>query len=170
MSLVRSEPDPYPNYAWLRQRAPVSAMYSPRGIGGTWLITSYELARAALADSRLSNDTRNSSELLNVDAAEDEYVARGLLDLDRPEHGRLRKLLTGAFSKQAAERWRPMIAAVCNESIDKISDLGSADLVKDFALPVPVGVIHEVLGVPISNRKDPSRCFDLFFRGGLARP
>jgi cytochrome P450 len=166
----KGDPDPYPNYAWLRQKAPVSAMYSPHGIGNTWLITSYELARAALADSRLSNDTRNSSDALHVDAAEDEYLARGLLDLDRPEHGRLRRLVSSAFSAQQTERWRPMVAQVCHAAIDDIVARGTADLVADFALPVPVAVIHEVLGVPATQRKSPERCFDLFYRGGLARP
>lgn len=166
----KGDPDPYPNYAWLRQKAPVSAMYSPHGIGNTWLITSYELARAALADSRLSNDTRNSSDALTVDAAEDEYLARGLLDLDRPEHGRLRRLVSAAFSAQQTERWRPMIADVCHAAIDAIVTRGVAELVTDFALPVPVAVIHEVLGVPAPQRKSPQRCFDLFYRGGLARP
>lgn len=62
-----------------------------------------------------------------------------------------------------------MIAEVCHQA-DAIAGKDSAELVADFALPVPVAVIHEVLGVPAAQRKNSSRCFDLFYRGGLARP
>lgn len=164
------DPDPYPNYAWLREKAPVSALFSPHGIGGTWLITSYDIARSALADPRLSNDNRNSGDQLTVEPAEDDDTARGLLDLDRPEHARLRKLLNSSFSPQAVERWRPMIERVCHAAVDRIAGAGRADLVSAFALPVPVAIIHEVLGVPEDQRKDAGRCLDLFYRAGLARP
>nr|WP_198151201.1 cytochrome P450 [Kibdelosporangium sp. MJ126-NF4]CEL12862.1 putative cytochrome P450 hydroxylase [Kibdelosporangium sp. MJ126-NF4]CTQ98548.1 putative cytochrome P450 hydroxylase [Kibdelosporangium sp. MJ126-NF4] len=166
----KGDPDPYPNYAWLREKAPVSAMFSPHGIGGTWLVTSYEIARTALADPRLSNDSRNSGEQVSAEAAEDDDTARGLLDLDRPEHARLRKLVNGSFSPTAVTRWRPMMERICHAAIDRIAEQGEADLVGSFALPVPVAIIHEVLGVPEDQRKDPARCFDLFYRAGLARP
>ena len=55
------DPDPYPNYAWLREHAPVSELFTPHREGTTWLVTSYDLARGCLVDARLSNDDRNSA-------------------------------------------------------------------------------------------------------------
>ncbi|WP_405165480.1 cytochrome P450 [Nocardia sp. NBC_01499] len=166
----RGDPDPYPNYAWLREQAPVSAVFSPHGSGQTWLVTSYELARACLADPRLSNDKRKSRGDPERAAAEHSTTARGLLDLDRPEHARLRRLVSGAFSPIASEQFRPMMERLCQAAVDRFADLGVVDLVAEYALPVPVAIIHEVLGVPESERKDPARCFDLFYRAGLAKP
>ena len=169
-STATADPDPYPNYAWLRQRSPVSVVFSPHGIGKTWLVTSYELGRVALADPRLSNDSRNGADPVRAAAGEDDNMARDLLGLDGIEHARLRRMVTGLFTAHAVRRWQDMIEQVCARAIDAFATAGTADLVADFALPVPVGVIHEVLGVPDHQRKDPARCFDLFFRGGLALP
>jgi cytochrome P450 len=165
---LAGDPDPYPNYEWLRDHAPVSPLFSPHETGTTWLVTSYELARSCLSDPRLSNDSRKARG--GPDVAQDEAAARGLLSVDRPEHARLRAMVNSAFSPQAVSRWRPMIERICHEAIEQLAGLDQADLVASYALPVPVAVIHEVLGVPASERKDPARCFDLFYRAGLARP
>ena len=162
------DPDPYPAYAWLREHAPVSLLFSPYGAGKTWLVTSYDLAKACLNDPRLSNDSRKARS--GPDDAEDEATTRGLLNLDRPEHDRLRGMVSRAFSPQAVARWRPMIERECHAAIDRFADQTEAELVGDFALPVPVAIIHEVLGIPREERKDAARCFDLFFRAGLAQP
>jgi cytochrome P450 len=162
------DPDPYPNYTWLRENAPVSALYSPHVAGTTWLVASYELARGCLADPRLSNDSRTGRS--GPDHGQDEYTARGLLSLDRPEHTRLRSLVNGAFSPSAVARWRPMIEQVCHSAVDRFVHKGRMDLVDGYALPVPVAIIHEVLGVPEAEREEPARVFDLFFRSGLAQP
>ncbi|MGC4853364.1 cytochrome P450 [Micromonospora sp. DT4] len=146
----------------------MSAVYSPHGVGTTWFVTSYALARAALADHRLSNDGRNGGEWLNPEVADDAYRARGLLNLDRPEHARLRKLVNGAFSAQAVTRWTAMMERVCHAAVDRLIGETDIDLVSGFALPVPVAIIHEVLGIPEDQRKDPARCFELFYRAGLA--
>jgi cytochrome P450 len=170
LSLIRQagDPDPYRNYTWLRENAPVSALYSPHVAGTTWLVTSYELARGCLADPRLSNDSRTARS--GPDEGQDEYTARGLLSLDRPEHTRLRGLVNSAFSPNAVARWRPVIEQACHSAIDRFVHEGQVDLVEGYALPVPVAIIHEMLGVPESEREDPARLFDLFFRSGLAQP
>jgi cytochrome P450 len=165
---LAGDPDPYPNYQWLRENAPVSPLYSPYGAGRTWLVTSYELVRACLSDPRLSNDSRKAR--AGPDNSEDEATARGLLELDRPEHARLRRIVTHAFSPQAAARWRPMIEDECHAAIDRFAGHAEADIVADFAVPVPVAVIYEVMGIPPGERKDATRTFDLFFRAGLAQP
>jgi cytochrome P450 len=176
----RGDPDPYSNYAWLREQAPVSPLVSPHTNRPAWFVTSFELAKACLSDDRLSNDdsndgdnsdnTNNSSgDYAAVDDG-DEYIARGLLRLDRPEHTRLRRTVSTVFSPGAAERARPMVERVCHAAIDRFADRGEADVVAEYGLPVPVAVIHEVLGAPESLRDDPAHCLDLFVRAGLDRP
>jgi cytochrome P450 len=164
------DPDPYPNYAWLREHAPVSPIYSPHASTTTWLVTSNELARAALADPRLSNDDRNSAGPQAPFGGGEWDPARSLLDLDRPEHTRLRRLVAGTFSPSAVEQMRPMMERVATEAIDGFIAAGECDLVHSFSLPVPVAIIHEVLGVPPPEREAPERCLDLFWRTGLTQP
>lgn len=166
----KSDPDPYPNYAWMREHAPVSPIFSPHAAGTTWLVTSYDLVRASLADTRLSNDDRNSSGPPAPFGSGEWDPARGLLDLDRPEHARLRRLVAGAFSPGAVDRMRGMVQRVTDDAIDSFAGSGACDLVESFSLPVPVGIIHEVLGVPASQREAPSRCLDLFYRAGMTQP
>ncbi|MEV6632777.1 cytochrome P450 [Actinoplanes sp. NPDC051470] len=166
----KSDPDPYPNYAWMREHAPVSPVFSPYAAGTTWLVTSYDLVRASLADTRLSNDDRNSSAPPAPFGSGEWDPARGLLDLDRPEHARLRRLVAGAFSPGAVERMRGMVQRIADEAIDSFAGSGAVDLVSSFSLPVPVGIIHEVLGVPASEREAPARCLDLFYRAGMTQP
>lgn len=165
----RGDPDPYPNYAWLRSRAPVSPLYSPNGVGKTWFVTSYDLGRDCLADSRLSNDDRNSSGH-SAPFPEAQYdLSRGLLDLDRPAHARLRRLVTAAFTSSAVTAMRPMMKRVCSAAIDAFSS-ERLDLVSQFSVPIPVGIIHEVLGVPPEERDDAHHCLDLFYRAGFTQP
>jgi cytochrome P450 len=164
------DPDPYPNYTWLRANAPVSELYTPHREGTAWLVTSYDLARGCLVDPRLSNDDRNSAGAPAAFGSGQWDPARGLLDLDRPEHARLRRIVVGAFSPGAIERMRPMMTRIVDRALDEMVPLGGCDLVERFSLPVPVDIIHEVLGVPQQLRKDPARCLQLFYRAGLTDP
>lgn len=164
------DPDPYPNYAWLRENAPVSEVFTPHREGTTWLVTSYDLARGCLVDPRLSNDDRNSAGAPAAFGSGQWDPARGLLDLDRPEHARLRRLVAGAFSPMAIERMRAMMTRIADEALDAMAPLGGCDFVERFSLPVPVAIIHEVLGVPPETRKDPARCLELFYKAGLTDP
>ncbi|MFJ9774315.1 cytochrome P450 [Kitasatospora sp. NPDC101157] len=164
------DPDPYPNYAWLREHAPVSEVYTPHRAGTTWLVTTYDLARACLLDPRLSNDDRNSAGAQAPFGTGEWDPARGLLDLDRPEHTRLRRLVAGAFGEAAVARMRGTIARTAHRAVDTMTGPDGCDLVEHFSLPVPVAVIHEVLGIPPELREPPARCLDLFYHTGLTDP
>lgn len=157
------DPDPYPNYAWLREKAPVSRVHNPHSLGTTWMVTSYPIARTALADHRLSHDdrTRGGTE------RDSEREGRGLLGLEGQNHTRLRSVLNAAFSSRTVQAWAPMIAKVASRAVDRFAATGQADLVAEFALPVPVEVIHKIIGVPSDATGDPQICFDLFKRAGL---
>lgn len=145
--------DPYPAYARLRNTAPVQKV--PTGSGGrySYLVTGYAEAREAFNDPRLSKNTmrffagRPSPRDLHP------AVARNMLATDPPQHGRLRALVTKAFTTGAVARLRPYIAGLVDELLDAWPDHGPVDLVENLAVPLPVTVICEMLGVPEADRR-----------------
>ncbi|MGW0841066.1 cytochrome P450 family protein [Streptomyces sp. NPDC002787] len=145
--------DPYPTYARLRDAAPVQKV--PTGSGGrhSYLVTGYAEAREAFTDPRLSKDTtrffagRPSRRDLHP------AVSRNMLATDPPEHARLRSLVTKAFTTGAVARLRPYIAGLVDELLDAWPEHGQVDLVESLAVPLPVTVICEMLGVPESDRR-----------------
>jgi cytochrome P450 len=161
-------PDPYPMYAWLLEHAPVSQVHNPGAeTGATWLVTSFSLGDECLRDRRLSNDACNTTGRFRD---EDARIASGLLSVDGAAHKRLRGLVSEHFTRKGVSAWEPMIRRVCADVIDDFADADSIELVEQFALPVPVNIIHEVLGVPPEARCGARRCFDLFYDAGLAQP
>ncbi|MFG3094913.1 cytochrome P450 [Streptomyces sp. NPDC048202] len=144
--------NPYPTYAALRDTAPVRKV--PTGSGGqhSYLVTGYAEAREAFADPRLSKDTarffagRPSSRDLHP------AVSRNMLATDPPQHGRLRSLVTKAFTTGAVARLRPYITGLVDELLDAWPEHGPVDLVESLAVPLPVTVICEMLGVPEADR------------------
>jgi cytochrome P450 len=162
---LQGDPDPYSSYAYLREHVPISQVGKDTGHGTTWLVTSYDLCHACLTDPRLSSDSRNA-------AADDgnrgtDAIARNFLGLDPPEHSRLRGVVSAPFSARAVDRFRPRIAGICAAAIDSFISRGSADVAREYALVVPVAVIHEILGIPKDRQKEPVECFDLFWRSSL---
>lgn len=118
-----------------------------------WLLTRYEDQRAVLADPRFSADTRRDgyphlSE--SVRARRDQF--RTFINLDDPEHARLRRMLTGDFAIRRVESLRPRIQGIVDRLIDDMLAAGSpADLVRAVGLPLPSLVICELLGVPYAD-------------------
>lgn len=144
--------NPYETYARLRDTAPVQKV--PTGSGGrySFLVTGYAEAREAFADSRLSKDTARffAGQLSrrNLHPA----VSQTMLASDPPQHTRLRRLVTKAFTAGAVDRLRPYIQSVTDELLDKWMPGGQADLVADLAAPLPVTIICQMLGVPEGDR------------------
>ncbi|MEW2574726.1 cytochrome P450 family protein [Streptomyces syringium] len=140
--------NPYPLYASLRERGPVHRVRTPDG-RESWLIVGNDEARAALTDPRLRNDIRYSP-----DWEDDGGYAIGLnmLQVDPPHHTRLRKFVAKEFTPRRIEEMRPRIARWTGELLDAMLPLGRADLVDSFALPLPLTVICELLGVPVGDR------------------
>ncbi|MEV0219935.1 cytochrome P450 [Streptomyces sp. NPDC050704] len=145
--------DPYATYARLRNAAPVQQV--PTGSGGrySYLVTGYAEAREAFTDPRLSKDTvrffagRPSQRDLHP------AVSQNMLATDPPRHARLRALVTKAFTTGAVARLRPYIADLVDELLDAWPDHGRVDLVESLAVPLPVTVICQLLGVPESDRR-----------------
>lgn len=152
----RRHGDPYRNLAWMRSTMPVAEVPSPDV--RTWLVTSYELARTLLTDDRLSNDAGTGG--LQSSGA-------SLLGTDAPTHPRLRKLVAGFFTPRVIERLRADIGVTVAQTVDGFASLGKAELARELALPVPVTVIHDILGVPASARAAPAEVMSMFYRVGF---
>ncbi len=155
--------DPYSTFARLRQE-PVRRV---RMLGlPAWLVTRYEDVRQALADPRLSNDVRNASPAAIaaapwLDAREAFGIGRNMMQTDPPDHTRLRRLVGAAFTPGRIEALRPRIQQIADELVDEFLPRGRADLVEEFAIPLPTTVIMELLGVPAQDRQDFKRWNDL---------
>ena len=144
--------DPYPFLARLRGEAPV-ARVRIQGVQA-WLVTRYEDIRDGLSDPRLSNDPMLADEATRAVpwVGASVATARHMLRVDPPDHTRMRGLVARAFTPRRIERMRPRIQAIADELIDAIAPRGRADLVAEFALPLPLTVISELLGIPREER------------------
>jgi cytochrome P450 len=139
--------DPYPALARLREDSPVCPVTSPRF--DSYLITGFEDAKAALMDPRLSKDLYGPGQhYLRIFGANSEALNRNMLNADPPEHTRLRRITSQAFAPRRLEALRPRVAEVVDDLLDKIIPHGQSDLMHDFAIPLPMTVISELLGIP----------------------
>lgn len=140
-----------PLYAQLREQEPLSRVQLPYG-DTAWLATRYEDAKTVLGDPRFSR-----AEVLRRDEPRmrPNTANGGLLTMDPPDHTRLRKLVAKAFTARRVERLRPRTEEIAHSLVDGMLERGApADLVEDFALPLPITVICELLGVPYADRAD----------------
>jgi cytochrome P450 len=116
-----------------------------------WLATRYADARFVLGDRRFSRAMATTEEAPRLTAATQEG---GILSMDPPEHTRLRVLVAKAFTLRRVEMLRPRVRELAESLVDDMLAAGTpVDLVDSFALPLPVGVICEMLGVPASDRQ-----------------
>ena len=149
--------DPVPELAALRDdervRRVTTSFDTP-----AYLVTRYEDVKVVLADSaRFSNEFRRTFDAPGAPQLSDEERARmragNLLGFDPPEHTRLRRMLTPEFTVRRMRRLEPRILEIVDDHLDAMEKAGSpADLVADFALPIPSLVICELLGVPYADR------------------
>jgi cytochrome P450 len=150
--------DPYPTYARLRSSAPVHRATLPDG-RGVWLITRYEDVLAVLKDERFVKNWRSA--LTPEQRAEIPPIpevmkplSQNMLDTDPPDHERLRALVSKAFTPRLIERMRPRVQAIADGLLDAVQDRGGMDLIDDYAFPLPITVIAELLGVPAEDRNN----------------
>ncbi|MFB8395000.1 cytochrome P450 family protein [Streptomyces yangpuensis] len=148
--------NPFPLYRELREEGPVRRVVIAGGLDA-WLVTRYEDALAALSDTRLSSDVRDASDprlLAQLPETERDSMLSNMLRSDPPDHTRLRRLVSKAFTARRVAELRPRVQAITDRLLDRIAPAGHADLVAEFALPLPVTVIGELLGVPADDRHD----------------
>ena len=145
--------NPYPFYHLLRQAMPVC----PTPVGA-WLISGYAEGEAILVDKRFAtidlNRIGQTAQLPQTPALEAARatMATTMLFMDPPRHGRIRGLVSKAFSPRMIESLRPRITEIAETLVEKIEIGTEVDLIKDFAYPLPVNVIAEMLGVPAEDR------------------
>ncbi|NJQ01693.1 cytochrome P450 [Streptomyces zingiberis] len=115
-----------------------------------WLVTRYAEARLVLGDRRFSRAEAARHDEPRQGPA---HTTSGILGMDPPDHTRLRALVAKAFTAHRVERLRPAVRALAEDLLDTMEEAGPpADLVEDYALPVPVAVICRLLGVPEEDR------------------
>lgn len=161
-----SAQDPYAAYTAMRSICPVQAVPTGSGAHTNYLVLGYAEARQALADPRLSKNT--ASFFADKDSRRRLHpaVAHSMLATDPPQHTRLRKLVTKAFTTGAVAKLRPFITQTVDTLLDRWPVGGQVDLVASLAVPLPVIVICELLGVPETDRPDVQRWSRELFAAG----
>ncbi|MZE80476.1 cytochrome P450 family protein [Streptomyces xinghaiensis] len=151
--------DPYPAYAWLREHSPVHRTTLPSGVEA-WLVTRYADARQALADGRLSKNPAHHSGPAHAKGKTGIPGERGadlmthLLNIDPPDHTRLRRLVSKAFTPRRVAAFEPRVRELTDRLIDGFAARGEADLIHEFAFPLPIYAICDLLGVPREDQDD----------------
>ncbi len=151
--------DPYPAYAWLREHAPVRWTVLPSGVGA-WLVTRYADARETLADPRLSKnpahhaDESGAKGRTGIPGERSADLMTHLLNIDPPDHTRLRRLVSKAFTPRTVARFAPRVQQLTDRLVDAFAGTGRADLIHDFAFPLPIYAICDLLGVPPEDQDD----------------
>ncbi len=147
--------DPYRQYGLLRDRDPVH--HSPLEV---WILFRYDDVVRVLRDPTLSVQIDNAAPTARtqmfVEQAPDarERGAHSILNIDPPDHTRLRRLVSKAFTPKMVQNLRPRIEALVGEALDAMAARGRADVIGDLAFPLPFTVISEMLGMPEGNRDE----------------
>jgi cytochrome P450 PksS len=148
--------NPYPTYAWLREHAPVSTGRMPT-FGTVRLVARYDDVLNGLKHPALSSDLskrgggtgrrpgRWTPRILQT-------LQNSMVTTDDPDHRRLRDLVHVAFTPRTIEQMTQRIEETSQRLLDRAAEAGRMDLVADFALPLPLTVISEMLGVPDEQR------------------
>jgi cytochrome P450 len=148
----------YDTYAQMRGHTPVYRRANASGQGATCFVTTYDEAVMVLRDHRhFVKDIRNT-------LTPDEQAAlpplppllrllsHHMLNLDAPDHTRLRGLVNQAFTVRIVEQLQPRVETIAHTLLDRVQPRGQADLIESFAFPLPIIVIAELLGIPAKDR------------------
>ena len=168
--------EPYPLYDRLRAEDPVhwSEIY------GCWLLTCYADVSRSLRDKRLSNARRVTQYIDRLDEpvrrevqAVRTYTSAMVQFTDPPDHTRIRPLVSKAFTPGMVEGMRPRVQEIADGLLDAVQHSGSMDAINDFAYPLPIIVISEMVGIPSEERdqiKEWAGDFVVFLGTGRALP
>ncbi len=154
--------DPYPTYARLREESP--AFYD-----ATWeltFFTRHDDVTAILKDrDRFGRDFRHRLEPDEVDQdlyrriyppqwpTWARYIRESFIDLEPPRHTRLRRLVSKAFTRRSSEAFRPRLEEAAARIVDRALESGTLDVIEDFATPIPVAMIAELMGLPARDHQ-----------------
>jgi hypothetical protein len=157
LEILAHPDDPYPIYDALRDAAPVYYSQTWR----CWVLSSFRDVSAVLLNPKVFSSRGRVTNVIRREFPEDflaqlkpmmNHYARGIINVDPPEHTRLRKLLQKTFLPRTLERLTPQIHANVAALLDAAEARGDIDLIADLAYPLPVSVIGDLLGVPREDR------------------
>lgn len=138
--------NPHPLYKHLRETAPVSLTPD-----GNWRLTRYEDIQRLLKHTPAG--MRNSEGLIAGMTKEESDANRFILQMDPPDHDRIRKLMSKAFTPSALTAIRPLVQQSIEQELDKLGkQTTNIDIIANLALPVPAASICAMLGVPFSDK------------------
>ena len=149
--------DPYPIYAELRERAPIW-YHEPTD---HWLISRFADVNTLLRDRRLGRTYHHLATHVEMGRPPEpgwhgpfwHLIRSGILDMEPPDHTRVRSLVSKAFTPRMVEGMRDRVQAMMDGLIDEIAGAREFDLIATLAEPLPVAVIAELLGVPEEDRQ-----------------
>jgi cytochrome P450 len=154
--------DPYPIYARLRRESP--AFHDPSW--GLTFFARHEDVSTILKDrDRFGRDFRHRLAVTDVDRALYEriyppqwptwtrYIRESFIDLEPPRHTRLRRLVSKAFTRRSSEAFRPQLQDAAARVVDQALGTGTLEVIQDFATPIPVAMIAELMGLPAQDRQ-----------------
>jgi cytochrome P450 len=167
---TRGDPDPYPNYRWLREHQPASVVPGSDG-KPLCVVTSYELVRSCLLDPRLRSGYEPSARPGGTADADAPSRTDGMaLGISEHYHERVYRIMSEVLPSSLVERTRPGIQASCRSALSAFIARGHADLMGEYALRIPVAVIHDLLGVPKDEREAPEVCLREYLAAGFTSP
>ncbi len=141
----------YPHAAWkrLRREQPI-AWFEPPGTPGFWAVTKRaDIVWISKQPRRFLNAPRLAVFVEGGPPPDpEERVIRQLLNMDRPQHAEFRKVASGWFTPRAIERRREEVERITRELLDELLERKEADFVGDFAAPLTLSVLADMLGVP----------------------
>ncbi len=148
--------NPFPIYDRLRATEPLHRFETQDG-NYAWLVTRYDDAVTVLKDPRFVKDVRRvcPSEVWQQLVPDQEVfhlISEHMLNFDPPDHTRLRRLVSQAFTPRLIEQLRGRIQYLSDSLLDAVQERGYMDLIDEFAYPLPITVISEMLGIPVEDR------------------
>ncbi len=146
----RFKANPYPVYARLRAEAPVYRTKPAFWLPGIWIVTRYDDVVRVLKDPRFSKDYVQKYPWIPPSIR---AMFRNLLTIDPPDHTRLRSLVQRAFTPRLIEGLRARIQGTCDDLLDRAGGGDVIELIEAYALPVPLIIISDLLGVPVQDRR-----------------
>jgi cytochrome P450 len=167
--------DPFGHFAEARARCPVQRVRLADG-HPAWVVLGYDAARQALNDPRMSKDMlaalRDNSDVVAEGLPGPEF-SRHMLNVDPPDHTRLRRLVSRAFTPARVAALEPAVRAIAGRLLDELAAAGpdaTVDLIEGYAYPLPFGVIGELLGIPAADRPRLHAWFQVLLTGWAGDP
>jgi cytochrome P450 len=167
--------DPFGHFAEARAQCPVQRVRLADG-HPAWVVLGYDAARQVLSDPRISKDMlaalRDNGDVVAEGLPGPEF-SRHMLNVDPPDHTRLRGLVSRAFTPARVAALEPAIRVIAGRLLDELAAAGpqaTVDLIEGYAYPLPFGVIGELLGIPAADRPRLHAWFQVLLTGWAGDP